>query len=159
MPLLVVVVMFQVVLSGGIFPLHGKVGLEEASWLSPSRWGYAAAGATVNLNEVIPPTDAGAAVRLVRGPAGVPAVGSAVTAAKVAATKVAAARSGPTPTPAATATPAAVTPTASSSSSDPFWDHTARTWLTDMACLLALAIAFSLLTWRRLAKMGPVRRK
>ena len=27
MPLLVVVVMFQVVLSGGIFPLHGKVGL------------------------------------------------------------------------------------------------------------------------------------
>jgi ABC transport system ATP-binding/permease protein len=159
MPLLVVVVMFQVVLSGGIFPLHGKVGLEEASWLSPSRWGYAAAGATVNLNEVIPPTDAGAAVRLVRGPAGVPAVGSAVTAAKVAATKVAAARSGPTPTPAATATPAAVTPTASSSSSDPFWDHTARTWLTDMACLLALAVAFSLLTWRRLAKMGPVRRK
>jgi len=56
MPLLVVVVMFEVVLSGGIFPLHGKVGLEDVSWLSPSRWGYAATASTVNLNDVIPPT-------------------------------------------------------------------------------------------------------
>jgi ABC transport system ATP-binding/permease protein len=53
-PLLVGIVMFQVVLSGGIFPLHGKVGLEEVAWLSPSRWGYAATAATSNLNQVLP---------------------------------------------------------------------------------------------------------
>jgi ABC-type multidrug transport system ATPase subunit len=160
MPLLVVVVMFQVVLSGGIFPLHGKVGLEEASWLSPSRWGYAAAGATVNLNEVIPPTDAGAAGRVVRGPAGITgaADGQAVTVARFSAVKHGP-KSSSTPAPSPTPIAPATTPAASSSSSDPFWDHTAGTWLTDMACLLALAIGFSLLTWRRLAKMGPVRRK
>jgi ABC transport system ATP-binding/permease protein len=56
MPLLVVVVMFQLVLCGGIFPLAGKVGLDQISWLSPSRWGYAASASTVNLNSVIPPT-------------------------------------------------------------------------------------------------------
>ncbi len=66
MPLLVVIVMFQVVLSGGIFPLHGKVGLEQVSWLSPSRWGYAATGATVDLNNVIPPTNAAAVSRPAR---------------------------------------------------------------------------------------------
>jgi ABC transport system ATP-binding/permease protein len=37
-PLLVGIVMFQVVLSGGIFPLHGKVGLEQVAWISRSRW-------------------------------------------------------------------------------------------------------------------------
>ena len=47
MPLLVVGVMFQVVLTGGIFPLTGKVGLEQVSWLSPSRWGFAAVASTV----------------------------------------------------------------------------------------------------------------
>jgi ABC transport system ATP-binding/permease protein len=53
-PLLVGIVMFQVVLSGGIFPLNGKVGLEQVAWISPSRWGYAATAATSNLNKVLP---------------------------------------------------------------------------------------------------------
>ena len=53
-PLLVGIVMFQVVLSGGIFPLHGKVGLEQVAWISPSRWGYAATAATSDLNKVLP---------------------------------------------------------------------------------------------------------
>jgi ABC transport system ATP-binding/permease protein len=105
MPLLVVVVMFQVVLSGGIFSLHGKVGLEQVSWLSPSRWGYAATASTSNLNHVIPPATPG-----------------------------------------------------SGNGSDPLWDHTAKTWITDMGILLALALGFALLTWRRLHKMGPVKR-
>jgi ABC transport system ATP-binding/permease protein len=105
MPLLVVVVMFQVVLSGGIFALHGKVGLEEVAWLSPSRWGYAATASTSNLNHVIPPATPG-----------------------------------------------------SGNGSDPLWDHTASTWLTDIGILLGLALAFALLTLRRLIKMGPVKR-
>jgi ABC transport system ATP-binding/permease protein len=53
MPLLVVSVMFQLILSGGIFALNGKVGLDELSWLSPSRWAFAATAATTNLNKIM----------------------------------------------------------------------------------------------------------
>jgi ABC-type multidrug transport system ATPase subunit len=55
MPLLVVAVLVQVVLSGGVFPLNGKAGLEQFSWFSPSRWGFSAAASTSNLNQVAPP--------------------------------------------------------------------------------------------------------
>jgi hypothetical protein len=49
MPLLVLVVMAQLILCGGLFPLHGRVPLEQLSWLSPSRWTYAMAASTVDL--------------------------------------------------------------------------------------------------------------
>jgi ABC transport system ATP-binding/permease protein len=52
MPLLVVIVLFQVVLTGGIFALNGKAGIEQVAWLSPSRWGFAAAASTTNLNVI-----------------------------------------------------------------------------------------------------------
>ena len=55
MPLLVVGVMFQVILTGGIFPVAGKAGLEQIAWLSPSRWGFAAVASTVNLNVIQQP--------------------------------------------------------------------------------------------------------
>jgi hypothetical protein len=55
MPLLVVAVLAEVVLSGGVFRLNGKAGLEQLSWLSPSRWGFAAVASTTNLNQVTPP--------------------------------------------------------------------------------------------------------
>ena len=55
MPLLVVAVLAQVVLSGGVFRLNGKAGLEQLSWLSPSRWGFGAAASTSDLNQVTPP--------------------------------------------------------------------------------------------------------
>jgi ABC transport system ATP-binding/permease protein len=55
MPLLVVVVLVEVVLSGAVFRLNGKAGLNEVSWLSPSRWGFGAAASTINLNHVTPP--------------------------------------------------------------------------------------------------------
>ncbi len=111
LPLLVVAVMAQVVLSGGIFPLHGKTGLEQISWLSPSRWGFAATAATANLNKIEP-----------------------------------------APAPQAAASGAAV-PT------DPLWNHTLSTWVTDVAVMLLLALAFALITWWRLAKMGPAKRR
>jgi ABC-type multidrug transport system ATPase subunit len=56
MPLLVVAVLVEVVLSGGVFPLNGRIGLEQFSWLSPSRWGFAATASTSNLNAIQPPT-------------------------------------------------------------------------------------------------------
>jgi ABC transport system ATP-binding/permease protein len=55
MPLLVVAVLAEVVLSGGVFRLNGMAGLGQLSWLSPSRWGFAAAASTSNLNQVTPP--------------------------------------------------------------------------------------------------------
>ena len=55
MPLLVVVVLMEVVLSGAVFRLNGKIILEQLSWLSPSRGGLGATAATVNLNQVTPP--------------------------------------------------------------------------------------------------------
>ena len=36
-------VMIQVVTTGGIFAIHGTAGLEQIAWFTPSRWGFAAA--------------------------------------------------------------------------------------------------------------------
>jgi ABC-type multidrug transport system ATPase subunit len=52
MPLVFLLVMVQVVTTGGIFAVHGKPGIEEIAWLTPSRWGFAANAATTNLNVV-----------------------------------------------------------------------------------------------------------
>ncbi|GAB3127142.1 ATP-binding cassette domain-containing protein [Tsukamurella serpentis] len=52
MPLLVVVVMVQLVMSGGLFELNNRPGLEQVAWLFPSRWGFAAASSTVDLQRV-----------------------------------------------------------------------------------------------------------
>ena len=162
MPLLVLVVMCQVVLTGGIFPVHSTVGLSEISWLSPSRWGYAATGATVDLNHVIPPANAA----LGSAPAGRPGLaggtGQTTTIAKVSAAKKKPAKhkASPSASPSAgPSSPPGPAATAPSSSTDPLWDHTAKTWLTDMVALLLLALGYSLLTWWRLLKMGPVKRR
>ncbi len=50
MPFLVMVVMAELVLSAGMFPLHGRALLEQLSWLSPSRWAFAMGASTVYLN-------------------------------------------------------------------------------------------------------------
>jgi hypothetical protein len=56
MPLLVVTVMAQLVLCGGMIPVTGRVVLSQLSWLAPSRWGYSAGAATVDLTATgIPP--------------------------------------------------------------------------------------------------------
>lgn len=52
MPLLVLVFMAQLVLCGGMFGVSGRPPLEQLSWLSPSRWAYAMAAATVDLNDL-----------------------------------------------------------------------------------------------------------
>ncbi|MGH3739003.1 MAG: ATP-binding cassette domain-containing protein, partial [Micromonosporaceae bacterium] len=52
MPILVGLVMAQLVLCGGLFEVVGRGGVEQLSWLAPSRWGYAAAASTVELREL-----------------------------------------------------------------------------------------------------------
>ncbi|WP_040837962.1 FHA domain-containing protein [Nocardia brevicatena] len=52
MPLLVVAIMCQLVMAGGMIPVTGRVVLEQLSWLFPARWGYAAGASTVNIREL-----------------------------------------------------------------------------------------------------------
>lgn len=52
-PPLVVVVMAQLVLCGGLIPVTGRVVLEQLSWLAPARWGYALGASTVDLNRFL----------------------------------------------------------------------------------------------------------
>ncbi|MGH3585339.1 MAG: ABC transporter permease, partial [Pseudonocardia sp.] len=53
MPLLVLVLMVQLVVSGGLFPVHGRVVLEQIAWLVPSRWAYAMGASTVDLSPLV----------------------------------------------------------------------------------------------------------
>jgi ABC-type multidrug transport system ATPase subunit len=59
LPFLVVTVLVEVVLSGGVIRLNGSAGLEQLAWLTPSRWGFAAIASTVDLNHVTPPPPGG----------------------------------------------------------------------------------------------------
>ncbi|MDH6196929.1 ABC-type multidrug transport system ATPase subunit [Mycobacterium frederiksbergense] len=54
MPLLVVAIMSQLVFSGGMIPVTGRVGLDQLSWITPARWGFAASASTVDLIRLVP---------------------------------------------------------------------------------------------------------
>lgn len=57
MPPLVLSVMGQLVMCGGLFPIDGRGPLAVLSWAFPTRWTYASAGATVDLNNLTPNAD------------------------------------------------------------------------------------------------------
>ncbi|MFI8308552.1 FHA domain-containing protein [Streptomyces sp. NPDC085927] len=59
MPLLVMFAIIQVVFTGCLFALHGTVGVNQFSFLMPSRWAVAASGATLDFNLVSPPETPG----------------------------------------------------------------------------------------------------
>jgi ABC-type multidrug transport system ATPase subunit len=48
MPLLVVAIMAQLVLAGGMIPVTGRAGLNQLSWVTPARWGYAAGASSID---------------------------------------------------------------------------------------------------------------
>ena len=48
----VLVVLISVVFAGAMFPVAGRFGLEQISWVVPSRWGFAASAATVDVHAV-----------------------------------------------------------------------------------------------------------
>ena len=86
MPLLVVAIMSQLVFSGGMIPVTNRLVLDQMSWLTPARWGFAASASTVDLTTLVP------------GP---------------------------------------LTP------KDRWWEHTASSWLFDMAMLALLSIVYA----------------
>ncbi|WP_067543903.1 ATP-binding cassette domain-containing protein [Nocardia crassostreae] len=54
MPLLVVAIMAQLVMAGGMIQVTGRPVLEQISWIFPSRWGYAAGASTINIRDLFP---------------------------------------------------------------------------------------------------------
>jgi ABC-type multidrug transport system ATPase subunit/pSer/pThr/pTyr-binding forkhead associated (FHA) protein len=54
MPLVFLLVMIQVITTGSFIAVHGKPGLEQLAWFTPSRWGFAASASTVDLNKITP---------------------------------------------------------------------------------------------------------
>jgi len=52
MPLLVLMVMAQLVFSGGLFQVHHRAVLEQLAWLAPSRWAYTMTAATSDLTKL-----------------------------------------------------------------------------------------------------------
>jgi ABC transport system ATP-binding/permease protein len=48
----VLIVLISVVFAGAMFPIGGRFGLEQISWLVPSRWGFAASASTVDVHAV-----------------------------------------------------------------------------------------------------------
>ncbi|MFI9464538.1 ABC transporter ATP-binding protein/permease [Streptomyces xiamenensis] len=50
MPLLVMISVVQLVFTGALFEVHGKLGVEQLAWLMPSRWALAGTATTADLN-------------------------------------------------------------------------------------------------------------
>jgi ABC-type multidrug transport system ATPase subunit len=48
----VLIVLVSAVFTGAMFPIAGRFGLEQVSWIVPSRWGLAAAASTVDVPAV-----------------------------------------------------------------------------------------------------------
>lgn len=54
MPLLVVSIMSQLVFSGGMIWVTDRIVLDQLSWATPARWGYAASSSTINIDKLVP---------------------------------------------------------------------------------------------------------
>ena len=54
MPLLVVAIMSQLVFSGGMIWVTDRFLLDQLSWATPARWGYAASASTIDIDKLVP---------------------------------------------------------------------------------------------------------
>jgi ABC-type multidrug transport system ATPase subunit len=54
MPLLVVAIMSQLVFSGGMIPVTDRIVLDQMSWFTPARWGFASSASTIDLIRLVP---------------------------------------------------------------------------------------------------------
>ncbi|AGZ52424.1 ATP-binding cassette domain-containing protein [Mycobacterium kansasii] len=58
MPMLVFSIMSQLVFSGGMIWVTDRILLDQLSWATPARWGYAASASTIDTHRLVPgPTD------------------------------------------------------------------------------------------------------
>jgi hypothetical protein len=168
MPLLVVVVMFQVILTGGIFPLAGKTGIEQIAWASPSRWGFAATASTANLNVIQEPPGQAAAAKSpastkTAGTTGKASTSHTAKGSKATKASKAKARAHHSTAPARSASPTATASTAAtgvpSLPTDPIWAHKSAIWVKDISYMVLLGLLFTLLAWWRVIRIKPGRRR
>jgi ABC transport system ATP-binding/permease protein len=54
MPLLVIAIMSQLVFQGGMIPVTGRIALDQMSWVTPARWGFASTASTIDLIRLVP---------------------------------------------------------------------------------------------------------
>jgi ABC-type multidrug transport system ATPase subunit len=54
MPMLVVLVISQLVFCGGMIPVAHRLPLDQLSWFTPARWGFAASASTADLIKLVP---------------------------------------------------------------------------------------------------------
>jgi ABC transport system ATP-binding/permease protein len=54
MPMLVVLVISQLVFCGGMIPVAQRLVVDQLSWFTPARWGFAASASTVDLIKLVP---------------------------------------------------------------------------------------------------------
>lgn len=54
MPLLVIAIMSQLVFQGGMIPVTGRIVLDQMSWVTPARWGFASTASTIDLLRLVP---------------------------------------------------------------------------------------------------------
>ncbi len=54
MPILVVLVISQLVFCGGMIPVAHRLPLDQLSWFTPARWGFASSASTVDLMKLVP---------------------------------------------------------------------------------------------------------
>jgi ABC-type multidrug transport system ATPase subunit len=48
----VLIILISLMFAGALFPVAGRFGLEQVSWLVPARWGFAASASTVDVRAV-----------------------------------------------------------------------------------------------------------
>jgi len=53
MQLLAGSIILQLVLAGGMIPVTGRAGLNQLSWLTPARWGYAAGASSIDFPDLV----------------------------------------------------------------------------------------------------------
>jgi ABC-type multidrug transport system ATPase subunit len=57
LPTGLLVILLSLMFAGALFPLADKDGVQQVSWLFPSRWGFAASASTVDLHSIAPLAD------------------------------------------------------------------------------------------------------
>jgi ABC-type multidrug transport system ATPase subunit/pSer/pThr/pTyr-binding forkhead associated (FHA) protein len=145
MPLMVIVLMLQLVLGGGVLPAI-SAGVAQFSWLQPGRWGMAAEAVSVDLNatmtchaEVLKKQTEDREVNKKAREATDKANKEAADQAKDAGL--------PKPDPQKPEYRHTVVDCASVKNQDPLWVPTRRTWLTDMAMLGGWFMVYLIATW------------
>lgn len=145
MPLMVIVLMLQLVLGGGVLPAI-SAGVAQFSWLQPGRWGMAAEAVSMDLNATMT-----CHAEVLKKQTEDREVNKKAREATDKANKEAAEQAEdaglPTPDPQKPEFRHTVVDCATVKNQDPLWVHTRRTWLMDMSMLGAWFMVYLLATW------------